>query len=154
MKYLAIAAAASFALAGTVHAQDGLSPERQQTIQTLLGALQACDEADGEQKLAVCELSMASVSALQPTIEFEHELMLSFLAEVSIRSSLSDAYFAQQNLNKHCENVEKIWATRSFASGASSHPAYAEIDRRAQIKKVDVQACREIGGTPEWGAPL
>ena len=154
LKFL-FAAALSLSCGSAALAQND-DAARDKMINDLLGHLEACQNATGDTLISTCEASMDKVIAVQPTINFVHELMLSYFVEASVRFDLAEAYLKPPttNLPKHCENVEKLWATASYAKEYEQHPSYADIRALADTKKKAVGACRQMGGTPPWGAPL
>lgn len=117
-------------------------------------ALEACGNTPNSTILEVCETSLSTIIDIQPKLEFVNEVMISYYVETLVRGTLSDTYFGQRNLNKHCENVEKMWFAKDRASQYFDHPIFAEISTLAVAKKADVMTCRKLGGTPEWAAPL
>lgn len=130
------------------------SPARAQQAQAMLGQLQVCDTSSPTQRIDVCERALAAISQTQSEIGFVNELMLSYLAEVSVRSILADTYLADENIAKHCEHAEKAWSTRKYASEYANHPAFADISGTANLQFTAVQTCRSIAGAPPWGAPI
>lgn len=145
--------AAAFCLIQPAGAQatESVEDARVSQMQT---ALQACGNVAESRILEICETSLSTVLDMQPKLEFIHEAVVSYYVESILRDTLAKTYFAQGSLNKHCENMEKIWLAKHNASQYSDHPIYPEILNIAMMKQKDVATCRKLGGTPNWGAPL